>query len=462
MPRKLFNKNQLRRIAAVGAVLLAARGSAHAQETAQAQMWAATARYVYADDPNLKPLVAKLNTALGQPQTLGEFEQKLQAAVAEAAAASKTPNIKVLQRQFQNMRALNAPELLANLPDSLLKTAVRRQGERRDKLAALEKQLMALAQSTSSETAATPTPSATGELTASQVMDMAAAAAAAPVASQPAPTSPLLWVALVMSGLSLAGVIRLLTSRSSRHSSGSTSESGRSSHSGSRELSPEQHREVETMIARALAGRADKPAASTPAPAPKPAPTPPAPAQSVKQKLASNSPKPVRPPVETSSAALPSLASIAGAAPTPTPPAAVPAPPAPEPTPVPDAVEPGTSIELDVTPAAAPLEPAVRLQFVNEAPFNNTFAARTLSDAMASYSIYEVLCNEQTPDQGQFRVVGNMVSHISNHRNILEPVCEYVAYPQGGETRIITEQPGEVRRRGADWEIVRRARIRFE
>jgi hypothetical protein len=41
-------------------------------------------------------------------------------------------------------------------------------------------------------------------------------------------------------------------------------------------------------------------------------------------------------------------------------------------------------------------------------------------------------------------------------------VCEYVAYPQGGETRIITEQPGEVRRRGEDWEVVRRARIRFE
>jgi hypothetical protein len=55
-----------------------------------------------------------------------------------------------------------------------------------------------------------------------------------------------------------------------------------------------------------------------------------------------------------------------------------------------------------------------------------------------------------------------LVSHISNHRNILEPVCEYVAYPQGGETRIITEQPGEVRRRGEDWEVVRRARIRFE
>jgi hypothetical protein len=132
-------------------------------------------------------------------------------------------------------------------------------------------------------------------------------------------------------------------------------------------------------------------------------------------------------------------------------------------TPVPEAMsavmEPGTSVELDPTPAPASVQ---RLQFVNEAPFNNTFAARTLSDSPATYSIYEIVSAEQTPDLGQFRVVGNLVSHISNHRNILEPVCEYVAYPQGGETRIVTEQAGEVRRRGADWEIVRPARIRFE
>ncbi len=461
MPRKLFKQRQLRRLAAVGALVLAA-GTAHAQEAVAAGMWAATARYVYADDPNLKPLVAKLNAELGQPQTLGEFEQKLSAAATEAAAASKTPNIKVLQRQFQNMRSQNAAELSMSLADSLGKMPARGQGERKQKLSALEKQLLAMAQSKSEAGAAAP---AAPEAAAAG--PAVAATSSLPQPAAPA-TSPLLWAALAMSGLSLLGVIRLLTRRRSRHSSAASGSlemhSGSQSTSLNQPLSPEQHREVSSMIAKALASRSEKPAAPALSAGPAataPAPVRQAPAPNVKQKLVSNSPKPVRPPIEPSSAPLPSLASVAGAEPVPSSPVTPAAAPA-EPTPVPAAVEPGTSVELDVTPAAAPPEPAPRLQFVNEAPFNNTFAARTLSDTLAPYSIYEVLGREQTPDQAQFRVVGNMVSHISNHRNILEPVCEYVAYPQGGETRIITEQPGEVRRRGADWEIVRRARIRFE
>lgn len=454
MRRKLFNQSQLRRLAAVGTLLLAA-STTRAQDAIPAQMWAATARYVYADDPNLKPLAAKLTAQMGQPKTLTEFEQKLAAAVAEAAAASKTPNISVLQRQFYNMRSQNAAELSMSLADSLGKMPARKQGDRKQKLSTLENQLMTLARSKSDAATPTAAPEAA-------VPTEPATATNSPYPqygplAEPA-TSPLLWAALVMSGLSLLGVIRLLASRSSRRSSSSEGSHGSHSPSGSRELSPAQHREVEGMIARALAGRADKPA-----PAINPTPSQPLAKQAatptVKQKLASNSPKTVRPPVEASPAALPPLASLAPDAPAPAAPAAMPA----EPTPTPTAgVEPGTSIELDVAPAAAPPEAAPRLQFVNEAPFNNVFAARTLSDTLAPYSIYEVLCRDQTPDHGQFRVVGNMVSHISNHRNILEPVCEYVAYPQGGETRIITEQAGEVRRRGDDWEVVRRARIRFE
>jgi hypothetical protein len=459
MRRKLFNPTGLRRAAAASALLLTA-GAARAQEAVQAQMWAATARYVYNDDPNLKPLAAKLSTELGQPQTLGEFEQKLKAAVAEAEAASKTPNIKVLQRQFKNMRALNAVELNDNLPDSLSKTAVRQQGERKQKLDALENTLMTLAQSNSGSAGATPSP--TAEAVTPAATSGPASTESYQVAAQSAGTSPLTWAALVMSGLSLLGVIRILSSRRSRHSSSSGSSESSRSHtsSASRELSPEQHREVETMIAKALADQSNKQGPAQKA-APKPAPTPAAPSQSVKQKLASNSPKAVDPSAEPSPIALPPLASM-------TPDVAAPAPlVAAVPTPVvelesiPEVVEPGTSVVLDVTPTTD-VAPKVRQQFVNEAPFNNTFAARTLSDTQAPYSIYEVQVRDQTPDQGQFRVVGNLVSHISNHRNILEPVCEYVAYPQGGETRIITEQPGEVRRRGEDWEVVRRARIRFE
>ncbi|MGI4735448.1 MAG: hypothetical protein ACRYG7_09735 [Janthinobacterium lividum] len=459
MHRKLFSASQLRRMIAVGTLLLA--GSvAHAQEAVPARMWAATARYVYADDPNIKPLVAKLNAALGQPQTLGDFEQKLLAASNEVAQLSKTPNVRVLQRQFRNMRAMNALELFKNLPDSLGKMPARSSGDRKQKLTALSTELMTLAQGSGTVAAAPQPVGAAPAEVAPQATSVAQPSVGAPAA--PA-TSPLLWAALAMSGLSLLGVLKLLRDQG-KSSGNSEAGRGQSRSSTSRELSPEQYQEVERMINKALGNQAgNKPAVKTT--------TLPPPPQSTKQKL-TNAAKTTRPPSEAPTASLPPLASLAPDEPTtPAAPASA-APVAPLPAPVPFTVlvpqavkapaaimEPGTSIELDPTPAAGP---AQRLQFVNEAPFNNAFAARTLSDAPATYSIYEIVSTEQKPDVGQFRVVGNLVSHISNHRNILEPVCEYVSYPQGGETRIITEHPGEVHRRGADWEIVRRARIRFE
>lgn len=106
--------------------------------------------------------------------------------------------------------------------------------------------------------------------------------------------------------------------------------------------------------------------------------------------------------------------------------------------------------------------PKLQIQYVNEAPFNDSFRAHALSDQPGSYSIFAVEYSEQQPDQGTFSLTGNLASHVRNHRNALEPVCEYVSYPTGNETRIVTECPGRVRRRGQDWEVVSHARIRFE
>ena len=115
--------------------------------------------------------------------------------------------------------------------------------------------------------------------------------------------------------------------------------------------------------------------------------------------------------------------------------------------------------------AAEPAAPAPRLrqQFVDEAPFNNGFPARALRDQPGTYSMFAIVSSEQQPDQGTFAVTGNLASHVRDHRSVLEPVCEYVGgYPLGSESRVVTVEPGLVRRRGDDWEVVQRAKVRFE
>ena len=107
--------------------------------------------------------------------------------------------------------------------------------------------------------------------------------------------------------------------------------------------------------------------------------------------------------------------------------------------------------------------PRLRTQYANEAPFNNSFPARALSDQPGTYSMFAIVSSEQQPDQGTFAVTGNLASHVRDHRSVLEPVCEYVGgYPLGSEASVITVEPGLVRRRGDDWEVVQRAKVRFE
>ncbi|WP_216688203.1 hypothetical protein [Hymenobacter siberiensis] len=123
---------------------------------------------------------------------------------------------------------------------------------------------------------------------------------------------------------------------------------------------------------------------------------------------------------------------------------------------------------LPLPPVVAALAPAaptpcLRAQYANEAPFNNSFPARALSDQPGTYSMFLIESSEQQPEQGTFAVTGNLASHVRDHRSVLEPVCEYVSgYPLGSEARVITVEPGMVRRRGDDWEVVQRAKVRFE
>ena len=126
---------------------------------------------------------------------------------------------------------------------------------------------------------------------------------------------------------------------------------------------------------------------------------------------------------------------------------------------VPVAAAPAT-VPPPPVPAPAPRR---RVQYVSEAPFNRAFLARALSEQPSAYSIFAIESTEQQPNQGTFTVTGNLASHVLDHRNVLEPVCDYTGpYPVGSETRIVTETPGQVRRRGDDWEVVRPAKVRFE
>ena len=146
-----------------------------------------------------------------------------------------------------------------------------------------------------------------------------------------------------------------------------------------------------------------------------------------------------------------STPAVAAAAPV----ATVPAPALP---PLPDSVE-AMLAPLPVAPAAS----RQRTQYANEAPFNNAFPARALSDQPGTYSTFAIVSSEQQPDQGLFAVTGNLASHVRDHRSVLEPVCEYVSgYPLGSESRVVMVEPGHVRRRGDDWEVVQRAKVRFE
>ena len=139
------------------------------------------------------------------------------------------------------------------------------------------------------------------------------------------------------------------------------------------------------------------------------------------------------------------------------------APPPAAPPVAPPAAPPVAPAAVEIPAPAAPPAPRVRTQYVGEAPFNNSFAARSLSDQPGTYSMFAIESSEEQPEQGTFAVTGNLASHVRDHRSVLEPVCEYVGgYPLGSETRVVTEQPGQVRRRGDDWEVTQRAKVRFE
>ncbi|TPG67263.1 hypothetical protein [Hymenobacter nivis] len=262
-------------------------------------------------------------------------------------------------------------------------------------------------------------------------------------AAQPVPSRDWSEWALALSALSLIGVVFLIMTRPKhrhRASSGSVASSNTTRLAGATdELTPGQFKEVQKMIARALADQ-NRPAASPAAPAPA---APMASAAANRPKQAVNAPRP-------------KVASTA-----------VPPPEAPVGAPValaePEAVVPEVSAEQPAAPAPpAPVGP--RRAYVSSAPVNGRFRRNVLQGQPAHNSIYELTWDPARPDETTFQVNPDPVSHprhISSYADVLEPACEF-NLPQGAASRIVTEAPGLLRRvDGDDWEIVRKARIHF-
>jgi hypothetical protein len=399
----------------------------------RARMWAATARYVYTDDPALAPLRPQLLQTIDS-SSVKAFGRSLDKVVQlERKAMPKQEHTLKLLGDFKIVSARNeTPAALAStLANTLLDNNPSRQGK--PTFLQLRNTLHALADP-SAPVVAAPTPAA-----APLAAPDSPAVVPAPVTkstsagtiTSTSPTSMLLtYLALGLSVISL--LVSLFKGRSSR--------GGRHHHSQSSptltSFTEEMRTEMRTMIQREVG----KLPGARPAPD---APTKPTP--SVKATLAK--------------AAAPKPAPTQVAAPVPAPPVA--APTSAEvvaPAPVVD----DNPISYQEEPVMAP---SARTLYANQQPIDGFFKRDMLAEAPASYSIFELLVAGSAPDQAQFVVTSNPSGHagyIGSHQNILGGACEY-PFPKGSVSRIVTDAPGQAQRTATgDWQITRKAQIHFE
>ena len=414
----------------------------------RAAIWAATAAYVYADDKDLTPIRPQLEQTISAASLQAFSDGLAQAVALEQREMKGQRHVLTFQKMYADIdQKLNSSE-----PQPLIEAIVNKLDDNKERMAdpARRQQFEQLRQHLNQLATGAPTPAAApAETTAPPVTETAtlnaadaasdnpmnnlAAPASEPVATASAGSdgSMAQW-ALGLSVLSLLGVVYLLLRRPTRGLVGLPAESlpaaPARTHRSPRASNQENisWEEIRKYVDRQLDERLPT---AEPTKGVKAPPAPPRPTKPTAPAAKSAPPPPAK--VDAAETA----PAVAGA------PEAAPAP--------------------DVAPA--PPAPRSRSQYVNEAPFNNTFPARALSDQPGTYSMFVITSQEKQPDHGSFAVTGNLASHVRDHRSVLEPVCEYVGnYPLGSETRVITEEPGEVRRRGNDWEVTRPAKVRFE
>jgi hypothetical protein len=421
----------------------------------RARVWAATARYVYNDDPALASLRGQLLQSIDS-SSVKAFGHRLENAVRlEQKKLPKQGHLLKFLELFKTASTSNEqPDQLANtITSTLLNNKPERKAQ--PSFAQLRTTLHTLANPTapaapSAPAAANTATAAAPDSTAQAVTTAPApAAAASPVSITSTSSTPMIsWIALALSIISL--LVSLLKSNRSR---------GRHPHSSSQplaltSLTDDMRAEIRTMLQREV-GKL---------PGARPAP----------EALAA---KPVAPTAQAPKAApakaapAPAPAAIPAPAPTPAPaPAPVTASPTP-PEPV-AAPEPAASAEAEdfftvnypvenEPVAAAP----TRMLYANQQPIDGFFKRDMLAEAPASYTIFELTTSANTPDQAQFVVTNNPSGHagyIGSHQNILSGACEY-PFPKGSVSRIVSDAPGLAQRTASgDWQITRKAQIHFE
>ena len=431
----------------------------------RAQMWAATARFVYADDAKLARIRPQLIETLDDG-SLRKFGRSLDDAVGiEKAPVPSQSHVLKLQgifKQIQELQPTSLPLLAQSIQRKLEANQERMDDPaRRQQLARLVTQLDQFAGVAATDVAAVtaaanlPTANDPGAEalnqaaaadagppgTATQSADLVPTSTAPPAAPVAAASSSLPMISLILSVLSLLGMLYLFLTRNR-----TAEPAGRPEptpvpdrrKSAEPQLSTSQFQELQRMVQKEVATQLQgaRPPAIRPA-----------------QPGAANQRKPAPQPGAPTTPA-----------PQTTPATQTAAPPA---TPIPPPPPPGTEEPILAAPAVAPAPPAARhrIIYVNQQPLDGAFRRDNLADAPASYTIFEISVDEQqAPNSGTFVVTRNEGSHggyIGSHHSILDPACTY-SYPQGAVSRIITDAPGTVQKTPAgDWQIGQKARIHF-
>ena len=453
---------------AAAANAIIASGFSVAEDHRRAQMWAATARFVYADDPALTNLREDLELTIDDA-SLRTISRGLDEAVGtEKKQRPGKSHVLTFQGIFKQVQALKPTSLplLAQAIQQRLEANQERMDDpaRRQQLARLVAQLNQFAGVAATDvaagTAAADLPTANDP--GAEALNQAAAADAGPpstenqsadlVPTSPAPpaapvaatSSSLPMISLILSVLSLLGVLYLFLTRNRTAEPAGRPEPApvpNRRKSAEPQLSTSQFQELQRMVQQEVAAQLQgaRPPAIRPT-----------------QPGAANQKKPAPQPGAPTTPAPQTTPATQTAAPPATPPAA-PIPPPP----------PGTEEPILAAPTVAPAPPAARhrIIYVNQQPLDGAFRRDNLADAPASYTIFEISVDEQQdPNSGTFVVTRNEGSHggyIGSHHSILDPACTY-SYPQGAVSRIITDAPGTVQKTPAgDWQIGQKARIHF-
>ncbi|OON70714.1 hypothetical protein [Hymenobacter sp. CRA2] len=116
-------------------------------------------------------------------------------------------------------------------------------------------------------------------------------------------------------------------------------------------------------------------------------------------------------------------------------------------------------------PAAPPQpEPVPLGKFYVKVPVNGGFSDYDLHTVAQHDSIYEITPDPQRPDVASFRINPDQAVHayaIQSAQYSLREACRYQP-PTGPAARIITDEPGQLRKVGGAWQIEQKAAIRFE